>query len=266
MVNLCRRAASLLRGVPQQRVTDRGKDLAGSVPLSVSMSKTAGSKKPPEAGGRRRQRGRASRRARDREQPAAEPLSAKRSRVLLYATGSFVFVKVVGNELAVAKLLEHMWTVTGQVREGGIRSWVEPAVVEVEYYHEDPSPDEFRLGCTRMIPEVTDENAVDRGSIYGAVACDREKDAIYISQTEMSRMKEVVEAPPVEVELAPSQPWSAAAEPGSQRSQAAGASKLFDEIRAGNWENAGSMAHLRESKRAAWMAEDLPTRTGEHVC
>jgi hypothetical protein len=184
---------------------------------------------------------------------------------LLYATGSFVFVKVVGNELAVAKLLEHMWTVTGRVREGGIRSWVEPAVVEVEYYHEDPSPDEFRLGSTRMIPEVADKNAVDRGSIYGAVTCDREKNVIYISQTEMSRMKEIVEAPPVQVDLAPSQTWSAAAEPGSQRSRDAGASKLFDEIRAGNWENAGSMAHLRESKRAAWMAEDLPTRTGEHA-
>ena len=92
--------------------------------------------------------------------------------------------------------------------------WAEPAVVKVEFYHEDQT--EIRLGQTRMIPEVTEEKtvAVDRGSIYGAVTCDREEDAIHMSQTEMNRMKEVVEA---QVELAPSQQtWSAAAEPGSQ--------------------------------------------------
>jgi hypothetical protein len=130
--------------------------------------------------------------------------------------------------------------------------------VKVEYYHHEDQT-EIRLGQTRMIPEVTEEKtvAVDRGSIYGAVTCDREEDAIHISRTEMNRMKEVVEAPVKQVELAPaSQTWSAAAEPGSQRSQATGATRLFDEIRAGNWENAGSMAHLRDSKRAAWMADD----------
>ena len=190
--------------------------------------------------------------------PAAEPTST-----LLYPSGSFIFVKLMGNRLAVARLKEHMYTVKGPVRgQEGIREWVEPAVVPVTYYQEDDNL-EVKVGHTTMRPETTDgADRVDRGSIHGAVECERGDGMIVISSKEMTRMTTVIETPIV-AEPSPSQSWSAAAEPGSERSLAPGASQLFDEIRAGNWANAGIMAHLQESKRTAWMAADLFNRTVE---
>ena len=249
-----RLAASLLSGVPQMRVTDNAKDLAGSPPLSVSMAKTAQLK------GKNRKRGRAS--GNQQVRPAIIPdlQQPERTQKLLYSKSSIVFVKVVGGTLAIARLQQHMYTVKGPVRgKEGDHEWVEPAVVEVTYFEQNYR--DMRLGYTTMTPEGRN-NRVDRGSIYGVVQCEREDSAIFIHQAQMVRMQGVIDTP-IEPELSLGEPWSAAAEAGSQRSQAPGANTLYDEIRAGNWANAGTMAHLEQTKREAWSSRELASRPVE---